>query len=145
MMPGVCGTSTMDDSAIYTPSDTGVMSEPTPTTQSSFSVLGADQVPPMTPLPEDGHSDEEDNITTKLQQLPAITSSKPHDLLLTYYLGRSSAVGLYKTAVALCSRLAPHVDTGAIFRAARKRPEVSISPGFYFSSPTEPPSSGWMI
>ncbi|VDC05640.1 unnamed protein product [Peniophora sp. CBMAI 1063] len=123
MLPGVCGTTPSNLTRSYTPSssDTGVMPAPSVSTPSSFAVLGPDQAPPMTPLPEDDHSDDEmNNITTKLQNLPAIAIAKPRDL--TNYLGKSSAAGLLKTAFALCAKLAPNVDATAVFRMMGKRP-----------------------
>ena len=126
-MPGVCGTSSTHVSRAYNAptADTAVMSTPSTSTPGSFSVLGPDQAPPMTPVPEDDHSEDEDNtFSTKLQSLPAVTIAKPRDL--TNYLGKSSAAGLLKTAFALCSKLAPNVDTTAVFRMIGKRPSVSL-------------------
>ncbi|KZV61667.1 hypothetical protein PENSPDRAFT_618889 [Peniophora sp. CONT] len=122
MMPGVCGTSTPNDSVAYASPNTGTMPTSAGAISNPFSVLGPDQAPPMTPPPQDGHSsDEEDSLTTKLQQLPALTSTKPRDM--ASFLGKSSAVGLFKTAVALCSQLAPQVNAGTLFGKAQRRPD----------------------
>ncbi|KZV61662.1 hypothetical protein PENSPDRAFT_618879 [Peniophora sp. CONT] len=123
MLPGACGTSPSNVSRAYnsSSSETGVMSAPSVSTPSSFAVLGPEQAPPMTPVPEDDHSsDEGNNITIKLQSLPSVTVTRPRDL--TNYLGKSSAAGLIKTAFALCSKLAPNVDTTAVFRMIGRRP-----------------------
>ncbi|VDC05656.1 unnamed protein product [Peniophora sp. CBMAI 1063] len=123
MQPGVCGAYPPDDSMSQASADTGVMPAPATATPDSLSILGPGQAPSLRPVADEGHlSDEEDSLTTKLQQLPAITSAKPQDM--SSYLGRSSAAGLLKTAIVLCSRLsAPHAHTGPFFGIARKRPE----------------------
>ena len=123
MMPGVCGVFSLEDPTPQGSSEAGAVSLPTATTSSSLAILGPEQAPPLTPMEEDGHlSDEEDSLTTKLRQLPAILSAKHRDT--TNYLGRSSAVSLLKVAITLCSRLAPHSNAGSIFGNAWRRPEV---------------------
>ncbi|VDC05652.1 unnamed protein product [Peniophora sp. CBMAI 1063] len=125
MMPGVCGTSTLDDPEEDTTSVNSVMPTPPAARSDALSVLRPDHAPPLTPPVEDDHmSDEESSITTKLQQLPTMTSATtPNKSILINYMGRSSSAALLKTAIALCSRLAPHVDSGSIFERARKRPD----------------------
>lgn len=140
-MPGVCGTSTPDESTVHDSS--GVMSTPAAATPNSLAVLGPDQAPSMAPLPDDGHSSgEEDNITMKLHQLPSVAFEMSRSSMS--FLGKSSAAGLLKVAITLCTRFAPDVDARVIFQGARKYPSVS-SLRLYSHTSHSKRSSGWMI
>ncbi|VDC05639.1 unnamed protein product [Peniophora sp. CBMAI 1063] len=123
MLPGVCGSHALNDAQPHTSKIplADVMPAFSTSTSGSLAILGPEQAPPTTPLPEDDHSEDEVNsLTTKLQSLPALDAAPPRASV--NYLGKSSRAGLLNTVLALCAKLAPSADTTAASRTLDKQP-----------------------
>ena len=134
MMPGVCGMDAAEATGTHTPScsDHTIASASAIFVPSAFATLDPEQGLPLTRLPQDEDhysSDEDSNMTTKLQELSITPQAKPREM--ESYMGRSSCVSLLRTALALCSKLAPHVDAGTIVLKAANRPAVGILTPFH--------------
>ena len=124
MLPGVCGAPEPQNQSVFiSESGTAIASSSGSAPSNALSVANAGGPTPMTPLPDDEHSSDDDARVRVLKLQALRDFSRPKPSLLPSYLGRSSATDLFVKAFEMRTQLGPGPPRGDMFHY---RPWVSI-------------------
>ncbi|KZV68530.1 hypothetical protein PENSPDRAFT_653130 [Peniophora sp. CONT] len=112
MSPGVCGAPEPPNQSVFFAESAASTAASSTAGSSALSIMSRSTPVPMSPMPDDEHSSDDDSKARllKLQTLRT-TLAAPRPGLLPSYLGKSSATGLFMKAFEMRAQLETDVKT----------------------------------